>query len=137
MDLSVGPYASGFRGPGVLIKRSTIVDLSVRRVVQRSRYLTKHPPKIKKYTKIDCRAFAFSRRYAAANRTARDILNLGHFWVDKIQGGQCPLCPLIKNIPAIGPTFSSEWCRLSTLSTPSTKWCIGAPNLAPLKLRHN
>ena len=37
-------FAGGFRGPGVLIKRSThIVDLSVRRVTQRSRYLTKHP----------------------------------------------------------------------------------------------
>ena len=41
-------YAAGFRGPGILIKRSTIVDLSVRRVAQRSRYLIKHPNKILK-----------------------------------------------------------------------------------------
>ena len=51
-----------------------------------------------KYPKIDCRAFAFSRRhYAADNRTARDIPT---FWVVKIQGGQCPTSPPAKNIPA-------------------------------------
>ena len=53
-------YAAGFRGPGILIKRSTIVDLSVRRLeVQISQNIQK---RLKKYPKIDCRAFAFSRR---------------------------------------------------------------------------
>ena len=44
----------------ILIKRSTIVDLFVHRVAQRPRYLTKHPKKVEKCPKIDCRAFAFS-----------------------------------------------------------------------------
>ena len=39
-------YAARFRGPCILIKRPTIVDLSVRRVAQRSRYLAKHPKKV-------------------------------------------------------------------------------------------
>ena len=54
---------------------------------------------LKKYPKIDYRAFASSRRhYAADNRTARDIQNVGPFWVVKIQGGggNAPLVPLIK-----------------------------------------
>ena len=55
----------------------------------------------KKYPKIDYRAFASSRRhYAADNRTARDIQNIGPFWVVKIQGGQCPPGPPDTNIPA-------------------------------------
>ena len=39
-------YAAGVRGAGVLIKRSTIVALSVRPVAQRSRYLTIHKKKV-------------------------------------------------------------------------------------------
>ena len=60
-------------------------------MAQRSIYLTKHPKKgLKKYSKVDCRAFA----------TSRDIPNFGPFWVVKIQGGgQCPPGPPDKNIP--------------------------------------
>ena len=48
----------------------------------------------KNYPKIDYQAFASSRRhYAADNRTARDIQNLGPFWVVKIQGGAMPPWP--------------------------------------------
>ena len=37
-------YAARFRGPGILIRRSTIVDLAVCHVAHR--YLTKHPKKV-------------------------------------------------------------------------------------------
>ena len=91
-------YAAGFRGPGILIKRSTIVDLSVYAAWLRGPDISQNIQKIfKKYPKIDYRAFASSRHhYAADNRTARDIQNFGPFWVVKIQGGQCPPDPLIK-----------------------------------------
>ena len=83
-------YAAGFRGPGILIKRSTIVDLSVYAAWLRGPDISQNIQKIfKKYPKIDYRAFASSRRhYAADNCTARDIQNFGPFWVVKIQGGQ-------------------------------------------------
>ena len=82
-------YAAGFRGPGILIKRSTIVDLSVYAAWLRGPDISQNIQKIfKKYPKIDYRAFASSRRhYPADNRTARDIQNVGPFWVVKIQGG--------------------------------------------------
>ena len=106
-------YAAGFRGAGILIKRSTIVDLSVYAAWLRGPDISQNIQQIfKKYPKIDYRAFAFSRRhYTADNRTARDIQNFGPFWVVKIQGGQCPLAPLIKNIPAHRPLCarSSQW----------------------------
>ena len=94
-------YAAGFRGPGILIKRSTIVDLSVYAAWLRGPDISQNIQKIfLKYPKIDYRAFASSRRhYAADNRTARDIQNFGPFWVVKIQGGQCPPGPPDKNIP--------------------------------------
>ena len=81
-------YAAGFRGPGILIKRSTIVDLSVYAAWLRGPDISQNIQKIlKKYPKIDYRAFASSRHhYAADNRTARDI-HFGPFWVVKIQGG--------------------------------------------------
>ena len=74
-------YAAGFRGPGI--------SQNIQKI-------------FKKYPKIDYRAFASSRlHYAADNRTARDIQNIGPFWVVKIQGGgQCPPGPPDKNIPA-------------------------------------
>ena len=79
-------YAAGFRGPGILIKRSTIVDLSVYVAWLRGPDISQNIQKIlKKYPKIDYRAFASSRHhYAADNRTARDIQNFGPFWVVKI-----------------------------------------------------
>ena len=93
-------YAAWFRGPGILIKRSTIVDLSVYAAWLRGPDISQNIQKIfKKYPKIDYRAFASSHRhYAADNRTARDIQNVGPFWVVKIQGGggNDPLAPLIK-----------------------------------------
>ena len=91
-------YAAGFRGPGILIKRSTIVDFSVYAAWLRGPDISQNIQQIfKKYPKIDYRAFASSRRhYAADNRTTRDIQNFGPFWVVKIQGGQYPLAPLIK-----------------------------------------
>ena len=95
-------YAAGFRGPGILIKRSTIVGLSVYAAWLRGPDISQNIQKIfKKYPKIDYQAFASSRRhYAADNRTARDIQNIGPFWVVKIQGGQCPPGPPDKTIPA-------------------------------------
>ena len=99
-------YAAGFRGPGILIKRSTTVDLSVYAAWLRGPDISQNIQKIlKKYPKIDYRAFASSRRhYAADNRTARDIQNRGPFGVVKIQGGggQCPPGPPDKNIPGCG-----------------------------------
>ena len=91
-------YAAGFRGACILVKRSTIVDLSVYAAWLRGPDISQNINNyLKEYPKIDYRAFAFSRRhYAADNRTARDIQNVGPFWVVKIQGGQCPLAPLIK-----------------------------------------
>ena len=86
-------------GPGILIKRSTIVDLSVYAAWLRGPDISQNIQKIfKKYPKIDYRAFASSRHhYAADNRTARDIQHFGPFWVVKIQGGgNAPLAPLIK-----------------------------------------
>ena len=81
-----------------------IVDLSVCRRVQGSRYLTKHP-------KIDCHAFALSRRrrrYAAANRrpTARDIPNFGIFGLSKFKGGSssCPTVPCLTRYSAVEVT---------------------------------
>ena len=76
-------YAAGFRGPGILIKRSTIVDLSVYAVWLRGPDITQNIQKrFKNITKIDCRAFTFScRRYVTDNRTAHDIPNFGPFWV--------------------------------------------------------
>ena len=79
MDLSV--YAAWLRGPDI------------------SQNIQK---RFKKYPKIDCRAFVFSRRcYTVDNRTARDIPNFGPFWVVKIQGGQCPPGPPNTNITAL------------------------------------
>ena len=94
-------YAAGFRGPGILIKRSTIVDLSVYAAWLRGPDISQNIHKIfKKHPKIDYRAFASSRRhYAADNRTARDIQNFGPFWVVKIQGGQWPPGPPDKKYP--------------------------------------
>ena len=92
-------YAAGFRGPGILIKRSTIVDLSLYAAWLWGPDISQNIQKIfKNYPKIDYRAFASSRRhYAADNRTARDIQNLGPFWVVKnSRGGNAPLAPLIK-----------------------------------------
>ena len=88
-------YAAGFRGPGILIKRSTIVDLSVYAAWLRGPDISQNIQKIfKKYPKIDYRAFESSRHhYAADNRTARDIHNFGPFWVVKIQGGAMPPWP--------------------------------------------
>ena len=88
-------YAAGFRGLGILIKRSTIVDLSVYIAWLRGPDISQNIQKrFQKYPEIDCRAFAFSHRlYAAVKRTAPDIPNFGPFWLVKIQGGQCPLCP--------------------------------------------
>ena len=91
-------------------------------MAQRSRYLTKHPKNILKYPKIDYRAFSFSRRhYAGDNRTARDIHNVGLFWVVKIQGGNAPLPP-DKNIPAHRPLYacarSSKWSSTFLKITP-------------------
>ena len=88
------------RGSEVQIfrKRSKMLDLSLRRVIeryryftkdpepwtfvvrcvaQRSRYLTKHPKKVEK----------ISKNRSAANRTARDIPHFGLFRVVKIEGG--------------------------------------------------
>ena len=73
-------YAAGFRGPGILIKRFTIADLSVRRMAQRS-----HKPSKKGLKNIQ-----------------KSIAALSHFlpfWVVKIQGGNAP--PPDKNIPVI------------------------------------
>ena len=68
MDLSV--YAAWLRGPDI--------SQNIQKI-------------LKKYPKIDYRAFASSRRhYAADNRTARDIQNLGPFGVVKIQRGAMP-----------------------------------------------
>ena len=93
-------YAPGFRGPGLLIKRSTIVDLSVYAAWLRGPDISQNIQEIfKKYQKIDYRAFASSRHhYAADNRTARDIQHFGPFWVVKqnSRGGNAPLAPLIK-----------------------------------------
>ena len=89
-------YAAGFRGPGILIKRSTIVDLSVYAAWLRGPDISQNIQKVfKKYPKIDYRAFASSRHhYAADNRTACDIQHFGPFWVVKIQGGgNAPLPP--------------------------------------------
>ena len=90
--------AAGFRGPGILINRSTIVDLAVYAAWLRGPDISQNIKKIfVKYQKIDYRAFAFSHRhYAADNRTVCDIQHFGPFWVVKIQGGQCLLAPLIK-----------------------------------------
>ena len=86
-------YAAGFRGPGILIKRFAIVDLSVYAAWLRGPDISQNIQQIlKKYPKVDYRAFASSRRhYAADNRTARDIQNIGPFWVVKIQGGGAKL----------------------------------------------
>ena len=90
-------YAPGFRGPGLLIKRSTIVDLSVYAAWLRGPDISQNIQEIfKKYQKIDYRAFASSRHhYAADNRTARDIQHFGPFWVVKqnSRGGNAPLAP--------------------------------------------
>ena len=88
-------YAAGFRGPGFLIKRSTIVDLSVYAAWLRGPDISQNIQKIlKKYPKIDYRAFASSRlHYAADNRTARDIQNIGPFWVEFKGGGNAPWPP--------------------------------------------
>ena len=118
-------YAAGFRGPGILIKRSTIVgSFCICSVAERSRYLTKKQQIFKKYPKIDYRAFAFSHRhYAADNRTARDIQNVGPFWIVNIQGGQCPPGPPDKNIPAHRPLYacasSSKWSSTFLKIAPS------------------
>ena len=96
-------YAAGFRGPGILIKRPTIVDLSVYTAWLRGPDISQNIQKIfKKYPKIDYRVFASSRHhYAADNPTARDIQHFGPFCVVKIQGGggNSPLAPPDKNIP--------------------------------------
>ena len=97
-------YAAGFRGPGILFKRSTFVDLSVYAAWLRGPDISQNIQKIfLKYPKIDYRAFASSRRhYAADNCTACGIQNFGPFWVVKIQGGGgMPPGPPDKNIPDI------------------------------------
>ena len=115
-------YAAGFRGPGILIKRSTIVDLSVYAAWLRGPDMSHNIPKIfKKDPKIDYRAFASSRHhYAADNRTARDIHNFGPFWVVKIQGGQSPLAPLIK-ISLRYPLRLSKYKKNETTRSRRTK----------------
>ena len=101
-------YAAGFRGPGILIKRSTIVDLSVYAAWLRGPDISQNIQKIfKKYPKIDYRAFASSRRhYAADNHTARDIHNFGPFWVVKIQGGAMPPWPPLIKISLHAYTYT-------------------------------
>ena len=71
------------------------MDLSVRHVAQRSRYLTN----IQKGFKNIQKSIAMLPHLAAgANHTARDIQNFGPFWLFKIQGGgECPICPPDKN----------------------------------------
>ena len=73
-----------FRGPC-----NHKMDLSVRRVAQRLDISQNIQKRFKKYPKIDCRTFAFSRHhcYVAANHTVRDIPDFGPFWIVKIQGG--------------------------------------------------
>ena len=96
-------YAAGFRGPGILIKRSTIADLSVYAAWLRGPDIS-HPKKgLKKYSKIDCRAFA----------TSRDIPNFGPFWVVKIQWGAMPPWPPDKNIPV--HTYIHTYIHVHTL----------------------
>ena len=96
MDLSV--YAAWLRGPDI--------SQNIQKI-------------LKKYPKIDYRAFASSRHhYAAGNRTACDIQHFGPFWVVKIQGGQCPPGPPDKNIPAIA---YSDW--ISVMS--EWEWGLG------------
>ena len=65
-------YAAGFRGPGILIKRSTlIVDLSVYAAWPRGPDISQNIQKIfKKYPKIDYRAFAHRIHTWAAIGTA-------------------------------------------------------------------
>ena len=92
-------YAAGFRGPGILIKRSTIVDLSVYAAWLRGPDISQNIHKIfKKYPKIDYRAFESSRHhYTADNRTARDIHNWTFLGCQNSRGGgNAPLAPLIK-----------------------------------------
>ena len=122
MDLSV--CRSGFRGPGILIKRSTIVDLSVYAAWLRGPDISQNIQQIfLKYPKSDYRAFAFNRcHYAADNRTACDIQNFGPFWFVKIQGGQCPPGPPDINIPVHRPLYacarSAKWSSTFLKITP-------------------
>ena len=88
-------YVAGFRGPGILIKRSTVVDLSVRRVAQRSRYLTKHPQKVVKNIQKSIASLshlaAASTRRLIAPRATYQILHL--FGLSKFKGGMPPMPP--------------------------------------------
>ena len=82
-------YAAGFRGPGILIKRSTFVDLSVHRMAQRSRYLTKHPQKglkniQKPIAELSHLAVAATRRIIIPHATYQI---LDHFGLSKFKGG--------------------------------------------------
>ena len=75
------------RGPGILIKMSTTVDLSVYAAWLRGPDISQNiQQRFKKYPKIDCRAFAFNRRrYTADNRL--DLFGLSKF------KGAMPPCP--------------------------------------------
>ena len=114
-------YAAGFRGPGILIKRSRIVDLCVYAAWLRGPDISQNIQKIfQKYPKIDYRAFAFSRRHYTQRiivpHATYNILNL--FGLSKFKGGNAPLAPLIKNIPAC----PSSTLRVRSLIQMEFKW---------------
>ena len=82
-------YAAGLRGAGILIKRSTIVDLSVYAAWLRGPDISQNIQQIfKKYPKIDYRAFA--RRIIVLHVTFK-ILDL--FGLSKFKGDNAPLAP--------------------------------------------
>ena len=86
-------YAAGFRGPGILIKRSTMLDLSVHHVAQRSRYLAKDPKKglknIQKSIAALSHLAATASRRLIAPRATYQILDL--FGLSQFKGGAMPL----------------------------------------------
>ena len=90
-------YAEGFRGPGILIKRSTIVDLSVYAAWLSGPDISQN---IKKRFKNIKKSIAELSHLAAAatRRIFVPHTNFGPFWVVKIH-----LAPLIKislsNVP--------------------------------------
>ena len=77
---------------GILIKRSTIVDLNFC-TPRGSDVQICHKTSKKGLKNIQKSIDALLH---LANCTLHDMPNLGSFWVVKIQGGQCALCPLIK-----------------------------------------
>ena len=97
MDLSVG-YVAGFRGPGILIKRSAIVDLSV--TPRGSEVQISHKTS-KKYLKNIQKSITELLHLAAAT-TRRIIIPhvtytiLDLFGLSKFKGGNAPLAPLIQ-----------------------------------------